>query len=266
MNKAFEAIDASIKEVKKLRVVLKRKNDIQVRSQEECSLINATAQAWFNNHNKEVVRFNPEGLKELNQIYKKVLLATDRASTRKFYDDCIKSIIKALSEVRGQVIESSTHNPAPTNDDPLDFSPIAADSRMQAILADRWNECHRCIAGSAWLAATVMMGGFLEALLLARINKEQDKPKIFKAKTAPKDQKTGKAQELKDWTLRHYIDVAHELKWISESAKNVGEVLRDYRNYIHPYKQFSHSKVLTQGDASLFWEITKSISRQLLSL
>src|SRR5882672_647716 len=91
---------------------------------------------------------------------------------------------------------------------------------------------------------------------------------------------------LPEWTLRHYIDVAHELYarhtkiwisqgvdwistasgserslrqrslatargtdsssqsrswcaqhigWISSSAKDVGEVVRDYRNYIHPH-------------------------------
>jgi len=101
-------------------------------------------------------------------------------------------------------------------------------------------------------------------LLLARLNKEQSKAPIFNAAKAPKEKSTGRTLPLKEWTLRHYIDVAHELKWISESAKDVGEVLRDYRNYVHPYKQLSHGVHLDKDDAILFWEISKSIARQVI--
>ena len=69
---------------------------------------------------------------------------------------------------------------------------------------------------------------------------------------------------LQEWTLRHYIDVGHELGWISTSAKHIGEVVRDYRNYIHPQKELSHGIELRDGDAQLFREIAKGISRQLL--
>lgn len=169
-----------------------------------------------------------------------------------------------MTNIRTDIINESTKEITHTTDNAPDFSPLTADTKTQKILISRWEECCRCIAGKAPLAATVMMGGFLETLLLSRVNKEPNKAIIYTAKTSPKDNKTGKPLPLKDWTLRHYIDVAHELKWISESAKNVGEVLRDFRNYIHPHKQLSHGIELKPEDASLFWEITKSISRQLL--
>ncbi|MCG8673385.1 MAG: hypothetical protein MI867_28605, partial [Pseudomonadales bacterium] len=102
-------------------------------------------------------------------------------------------------------------------------------------------------------------------LLLARFNKEQNKGVIFSPSKAPISKKTGKTAPLQEWTLRHYIDVAHDLKWISHSAKNVGEVLRDYRNYVHPYKQMSHGVELDSHDAELFWGITKSITNQLIA-
>jgi hypothetical protein len=69
---------------------------------------------------------------------------------------------------------------------------------------------------------------------------------------------------LKDRTLKHFIDVAHELKWISQSAKDVGVVLRDYRNFIHPQKELSHGIELKSDDAALLWDVAKSISKQLL--
>ena len=74
-----------------------------------------------------------------------------------------------------------------------------------------------------------------------------------------------KPLDLGEWTLRPYIDVAFELGWISKSGKDVAAVLRDYRNYVHPEKERSHGVVLTEGDSAMFWEVTKSLVRQLLS-
>ncbi len=114
------------------------------------------------------------------------------------------------------------------------------------------------------MAATVMIGGLLEALLLARVNRETNQSPIFRAKSAPRD-KVGKTLSLKDWALKNYIDVAHELGWITKAAKDISEVLRDYRNYIHPYKELSHSLALTSDDSKLFWEVGKSLSRQVIA-
>ena len=134
---------------------------------------------------------------------------------------------------------------------------------MKSILLARWRECTKCIAADVPMAATVMMGGLLEALLLARINREPGKRPIFTAKAAPED-RSKKTKPLSEWMLKDFIDVVHELGWMTVSAKDVGAVLRDYRNYIHPQKQLSHSIHLKLDDAKLFWEISKSIARQII--
>ena len=87
---------------------------------------------------------------------------------------------------------------------------------------------------------------------------------MFKAKSAPKDKKTGDVLKLREWTLSNYIDVAHELGWISDTYKDVGAILRDYRNYIHPYKEYQHKKRITPDDSKMLWEIGKTIVRQIL--
>jgi len=134
---------------------------------------------------------------------------------------------------------------------------------MQSILGQRWRECVICVNSGAPLAATVMKGGILEGLLLAKINQLPNQAPVFTAASEPKD-KAGKTLPLKDWTLKNYIDVAHELKWISTTAKDVGEVMRDYRNYIHPQKELSHGVTLVDADAQMLWEIAKSVIRQVL--
>ena len=92
----------------------------------------------------------------------------------------------------------------------------------------------------------------------------QDKTPVFNAKHAPKA-KDGKTLPLQEWTLRHYIDVAHDLGWISHSAKSVGEVLRDYRNYVHPYKELAHGVVLNEHDADMFWSVSRAMVRQVIA-
>jgi hypothetical protein len=69
---------------------------------------------------------------------------------------------------------------------------------------------------------------------------------------------------LRGYLQRGSLERDNELKWISESAKDVGAVLRDYRNYIHPHKEFSHGVNLSAADAAVLWGVTKSISHQLL--
>jgi hypothetical protein len=266
MTNANDAVDAAVAEIDRLRKVLKRRQSLQVWSAEEKSLVKATALSWFNNHRKQVQTVvDRELLNASDTYYKALLSAADRAGSRVRYDSLLKNIRKELVDVRGYTLTLSQNNAEHTTaDEPPKFDPLIADARMRDILTNRWLECCICLTSGAPLAATVMMGGLLEALLLARINKEQNKTSIFTATTAPKDKSTGKTLPLKDWTLRHFIDVTHELKWISQSAKDVGEVLRDYRNYVHPYKEFSHGVRLDQDDASLFWEISKGIARQVI--
>jgi hypothetical protein len=147
-----------------------------------------------------------------------------------------------------------------------DFSSLAVDATMRTILIRRWEECQKCIRAEAFLAATIMMGGLLEALFVARTNRLTDKSPLFKATKTPLDAKMKKPLPLQDWTLRPYIDVGHELGWITKSGANVATILRDYRNYVHPEKERSHGIVLTRPDVEMFWSVTKSLVKQLLTV
>jgi hypothetical protein len=120
------------------------------------------------------------------------------------------------------------------------------------------------VKAEAHLAAIVMMGGLLEALFVARANKMPVKDQIINATSAPKDKTTGKTSNYQEWMLDSYIKVAHELHWITESAKDVADVLKEYRNYIHPEKERRHGVVLAFNDSSMFWQVTKALVRQLL--
>ena len=264
MTKAMDVIDLALGEVDRLRKFLKKKATAQVWTAEERSIAKATALAWFNTHRATLANLgsSPKFL-TAESLYRKLLEASDRATSRAMYDGLLKSLREALIALRSERATQPV-SPTPTSDQSPSFAPLISDMRMQTILADRWRECVKCISANAPLSATVMMGGLLEALLLGRVNREPNKAPIFQAKVAPKD-KNGQPKMLPEWTLKNYIDVAHELGWISVSAKDVGEVLRDYRNYVHPFKQLSHGVNLTTDDALLLWEVSKAVTRQVIN-
>jgi hypothetical protein len=264
MSPAHQAVESAVNELDRARKVLKKKRSKQIWSSDERLLLKATALAWFQNHKNQVVRFVSEShLVYVDQKYDALLAGSDRSASRVGVDQICKEIRGVLLQMRSEVLRSPT--PHASADLPPVFSPLITDLPMQEILRRRWNECTICIVHDAPLSATVMMGGLLEALLLARVNRETDKSKIFKASVAPKDKTTGTVLQLKEWTLKNFLDVAHEIGWITRSAKDVGEVLRDYRNYIHPNKELSHGVNLQPQDASMFWEISKAMCRQILA-
>jgi hypothetical protein len=193
-------------------------------------------------------------------MYRKVMEASHKNAARSGYVHIFKDIHDSLVNLRSaNVLKLAAST---TADTPPDFSKLISNAAMQAILEKRWAECVTCISGAP-LAATVMIGGLLEGLLLARVNRENNKKPIFTAAAAPKDRQN-QPLGLKEWTLQDYIGVAHELGWITVAAKDVGVVLRDYRNYIHPQKELSHGVSLTTQDAVILWENGKLILRQLL--
>lgn len=262
---AHDRLDLAIREAEKLRRVLKNGRTAQVRSKDEREVVKATSLAWFNNHLPELSEYIDDTEFEApNEKYHILLDWSEKATTRSKYGAHLKILIKDIKSLRRHIIVRSTQPVQQSSDVMPKFDTLIGDTKMQRILAGRWKECALCIEAGAPLAALVMMGGFLETLLLARFNKEHDKSAAFSATAAPIDRKTKKPLPLQNWTLRNYLDVGHELGWISRSTKDVGEVVRDYRNYVHPYKQASHGVTITLADAALFWEISKQISRQLL--
>lgn len=270
MTDGQTSIETAIAEIENLRKVLKDRTSKQVQSEDEKQIAKATAHAWFNNHRATISAFiGADAVNGLDGQYRGLIAAAAGSTLRRKYADVIKAIKKSLASLQTDHILAlatppATAAPLPaTADTPPAFTPLIADPKMQTILQKRWEECVICVKAGAPLGATVMMGGILEGLLLARINQLPNQAPVHTAKAAPKD-KAGKTLPLKDWTLKDFIDVAHELTWITTTAKDIGVVLRDYRNYIHPQKQLSHGISLTPGDADMLWNIAKTMITQVL--
>lgn len=269
MADALAAVEAAIVEVTKARHSVTRNKSKQVSSGDEIDNLKSVTFAWFQSH-RPIVNAHPSqaDLSNVDSAYRKVMDSTGRCASRTTYADALLDAKHSLVEIRGFIAANFHVAPVAgantTNDAPPHFAPLAADSNMQMILQRRWGEVQRCLISKSNLAATVMMGGLLESLLLARINSSPNKGAVFTAKSAPRD-KAGKTLMLPDWKLIHMVAVAHEVTWITKSAMDVGNVLRDFRNYIHPHKEYTDGVTILDEDARMFWEVTKSISRHVLA-
>ena len=266
MQTAFDALDSAIQEVTKARGRVSVMQANQVRRADDRDMLKSTAYAWFRTHRAVVAAEAPRvDLGAADTPYQRILDSAEKYAAKQTYLDSLKNAKKALVAIRAQVVSAPESSAGAATDDLApDFSPLAGNEAMRDVLTRRWHECQKCVKADAHLAAIVMMGGLLEALFVARANKMPNKTPLLDAASAPKDKTTGKTLNYQQWMLDSYIKVAHELGWITDSAKNVADVLKEYRNYVHPEKELRHGVNLALNDSSMFWQVTKALARQLL--
>ena len=109
-------------------------------------------------------------------------------------------------------------------------------SQVEKIIHLRLNEIDKCLENEAPLSAIFLAGSIFEGILLGVATQ---KPKEYNsAKSSPKNRE-GKVKQFHDWTLNDFINVSHEIGFLKEDVKKFSVVLRDFRNYIHPYQQLS---------------------------
>lgn len=144
--------------------------------------------------------------------------------------------------------------------DDIKIADLGFDSVITQLLQERIDEIQASPKHKTPLATIFLLGSTLEGILLAAALVDQ--PKFIKASAAPKD-KTGKVFKIYDWKLQSLIDVACEVKLLSTDIKKFSHVLRDFRNYIHPYAQMSQDFHPDQRTVDICWQVFKAAFEQL---
>ena len=264
---AHEAVEQAVAAADKSVKYLRKKTTNQIQTSEEKDAVRGTALAWFNGFRASIaVAVGEDTVAKVDANFRSVLAAVPGSPSRSRLINQLCSARKALRHLLKTDIEALLATDLePSSDEPIDLSPLIVDTELRDILTRRWRETVACLEGNAPLAAIVMIGGLLEGLLVARVHGLSDKKPVFTAVHAPKDAAGNVLQKLDDWTLRNYIDVAHELGWLSPGTHKLSEVVRDFRNYIHPNKEQRHHIKISTHDARTFWEIAKSIAVQIVA-
>lgn len=266
MNETYDTLNLMLEESEKVRAKLKRESGLMVRNREELNLVKELVHKWVDIARPQIVTtIQVDNLSKLDGVYDDLLRATERQLQRTQYETKLKALKSLILNARTQAISNASLKNAPINTDTSpDFSPLISDASMQEFLRVRWNECEQCVKNHLPLSATVMIGGLLETLLYARAQSEPDKKRIFTANSAPRN-KDLTTKGFQEWGLRNYIEVGRELNWISEVAKDISEVLMEYRNYIHPHKQVINNMLIHERDVEIIWEIGKKLAQQVIA-
>lgn len=147
-------------------------------------------------------------------------------------------------------------------DDTITIQELGLDSVISSYLQSRVSEIQSCPKNKVSLGSIFLMGSALEGLLLAVAANNQEK--FISSSSAPKD-RSGKAKKIYDWKLSELIEVAHETNFIGLDVKKFSHVLRDFRNYIHPYQQMAQNFNPDQRTVDICWQVFKAAFFQLKS-
>lgn len=153
----------------------------------------------------------------------------------KTYSECVKTAARLLGKEVGA--EETEEEFLKKDFGAISIVGLDIDPTIAPILESRIREAMGCHHAGAPLASIFMCGSVLEGILL---NTALKNPAAFnQAKSSPKNKETQKVRPFQDWTLANLIDVAHEVGLLRLDVKKFSHVMRDFRNYIHPYEQMA---------------------------
>jgi hypothetical protein len=260
---AIEVIhDLILQTDKMLRLLKKKKASSQMESMEERAIYKEFVLSYFSKAHFLPSEFELDETTKISTNFDALLKITETRARVSRYLEILKEILKKLKNFRSRLLLTSSKKAKIL---PPDFSKLISDGRMKEILVNRWIEVEACLEGGSKLASLIMMGGLLEAIFLAKVMglDQKDRALLFQLKEAPKDD-MGKPAQLKMWGLNDFVQVSHVKGWITQTSKDLSEVVRDYRNYVHPQKEYSHGIVVTIDDCRVMWTVVGSLVAQLL--
>jgi hypothetical protein len=123
---------------------------------------------------------------------------------------------------------------------------------LEPIIQARWIEAQRCQHSGAFLAAVILMGSILEALLLARCSMSPSD--AYQSNVAPKD-RSGKSVAIHDWALSVLIDVAVSKAWLKTDRGGFSHALRQSRNIVHPYEHARSGANFDESTCKVCWQV-----------
>ncbi len=147
--------------------------------------------------------------------------------------------------------------------DEISIYKLGLDGMITDTLNYRFEEIKKCLSNQASLAVIFLIGSTLEGILLGVASKY---PKEYnQSKAAPRD-KEQKVFQFYSWTLNNFIDVAFDVGHIKKDVKQFSHVLRDFRNYIHPYQQMNERFNPDKHTAAICWQVLKAAIFQLSNI
>jgi hypothetical protein len=164
-------------------------------------------------------------------------------------DTQIKAMLATLPAILGQ------HRGEGSRGVMRPFSYILDTGLRRIIERDYFELNAKLFPSGAWKSTVIMAGSILEAVLHDIL---ADTKRIARTNASPKGAK-GKGGIQIDitvdpdgWKLVHLIDVAVDIGILpKDRAATIDQVLRDYRNFVHPRKEIKEQHECSEAEAGL---------------
>jgi len=131
-----------------------------------------------------------------------------------------------------------------------DFSFINDKALRDIVERDYKELTHILIPDGAWKSSVILAGSILEAILYDQLNSSKHNEQALNCGLAPMVKDTNKVKKLKDWSLQNMIAVAESIGCLPpKRAKSIDQVLRDYRNFVHPLVELRSEHPCTDAEA-----------------
>lgn len=141
----------------------------------------------------------------------------------------------------------------------IDFDNVPLDEQLKPVIKMRLDEIDICMQNSAPLGSLFLCGSTLEGVLLGIAIRY---PRHFNiAKSAPHN--GDKIKPFQEWKLNDLIEVGYELSLLHKDVRDFSKVLRDFRNYIHPYEQLSNRFNPDRHTAEICFQVLKAAICQI---
>lgn len=140
------------------------------------------------------------------------------------------------------------------------ISALLEDDRTARVLNRRVVETRICERGGAHTMAIISIGSVVEGLLLALLTERDADARDHRFVG-----RDGQVIRNKQPTLEMLIDTAYARGWIQLDAKTFMHQVRDFRNYIHPRKEFADEPDFDADSVRLCWTPVQSMLNDLES-
>lgn len=147
----------------------------------------------------------------------------------------------------------------------VEYDDVTADAlpiteQIKPFINSRIDEMKSCFESHAYLAAIIICGSLLEGVLLGLASMY---PREFNTSaSAPRN--NGRVKQFHEWKLAEFINTARDVGFIQEDVRKFSHVLRDFRNYIHPFQQMSSGFTPDEHTAKICMQVLKAALSQIV--
>jgi len=137
----------------------------------------------------------------------------------------------------------------------INLDKLNLESALKAVIDQRIKEIGQCFESGSNLSVILLCGSTLEGILLSLATK---KPAEFNRATSSPKKSDGSVKMFNEWTLKDFIDVSYECRFIKKDTKEFSHSLRNFRNHIHPYQQMGESFFPDNHTAGISLQVLKA--------